>query len=124
MLNIRKEFPGILNWCIEGYLSYKKVGLNPPICVVDVTKDYRNEMDILGTFLTEECNIGSNFEISSKSLYQRYQDWCKSNGFVPINKIRFGMQLTEKGFKSKHTPIGNMRLGLQSKSQIGDRIFK
>ena len=72
------EFPGILNWAIEGYRKYQKEGLEAPKAVSDAIKEYRNDSDTLGRFM-EECCTNSDSSISTKDLFKAYESWCSSN---------------------------------------------
>lgn len=51
---LKKEKNGILNWLIEGCLSYLNTGLRVPEKVVAATNDYRNESDPYRTFLMDQ----------------------------------------------------------------------
>ena len=37
---LRDELPGILMWCLQGYLDYRKEGLNPPARVCAAVEEY------------------------------------------------------------------------------------
>ena len=45
------EFPGILNWAIEGYRKYQDEGVEEPKVVLDAIKEYRIDSDTLGRFM-------------------------------------------------------------------------
>ena len=72
------EFPGILNWAIEGYRKYQDEGVEEPKVVLDAIKEYRSDSDTLGRFM-EECCTTSDSSISTKDLYKAYESWCLSN---------------------------------------------
>ena len=72
------EFPGILNWAIEGYRKYQDEGVEEPKVVLDAIKEYRSDSDTLGRFM-EECCTTSDSSISTKDLFKAYESWCKSN---------------------------------------------
>ena len=52
------ELPGILNWVLEGVRAHQSGGLQPPPCVVEATRSYRSDMDVLGEWIEEECLVG------------------------------------------------------------------
>jgi hypothetical protein len=50
-----QEAPGILNWALEGYLLWKKQGLDAPEAVKLATKTYLTENDSVGQFIDARC---------------------------------------------------------------------
>ena len=72
------EFPGILNWAIEGYRKYQDEGVEEPKEVIDAIKVFRNDSDTLGRFM-EECCTASDSSVSTEELFDAYKSWCWSN---------------------------------------------
>jgi putative DNA primase/helicase len=70
---LRLELPGILAWAVEGALEWQGVGLKPPDKVLAATKEYRSEMDVLGLFLADCCEVGAQLSTTRKLLYTTYQ---------------------------------------------------
>ena len=77
---IRREYPAILTWLIQGYYLYKKRGFQPPAAVLDATKGYFTEQDIFKLFLDENYVIDENGKIAARELYTDYRLWCESTG--------------------------------------------
>ena len=92
------EFPGILRWAVDGLALWHAERLGKPEAVREATEAYRTEMDILGSFLADCCEINPDGEVASKELYQAYGEWCEENGERPVSQKDFGMRLTERGF--------------------------
>jgi putative DNA primase/helicase len=97
---LRTEWPGILNWAIQGCLEWQRDGLGMPSPVADATKEYQADMDIVGRFIEECCILGDEYQASAKDLYQKYKFWCEDNGEYAISKKVFGGKLGEKGLES------------------------
>jgi len=95
---LKQELPGILNWALEGCLAWQRDGLRPPTQVLEATKSYREEMDILGEFLAVCCKESVGARISSTLLYQEYLSWCERENEHPISRKTFMMRLRERGF--------------------------
>lgn len=57
---LEAELPGILAWAVRGYLAWQQQGLGMPRAVQDATQKYREEMDVVGAFLEENCIQQSN----------------------------------------------------------------
>jgi putative DNA primase/helicase len=72
------EASGILNWVIEGALLWKKQGLNPPDAVRYATKEYRDEEDLIGQFIEEQCLMDG--DIARGILASHFADWLKGQG--------------------------------------------
>jgi P4 family phage/plasmid primase-like protien len=94
---LRAEASGILAWAVEGCLEWRREGLQAPEEVRKATAGYRSEMDVLGTFLRDCCELGAEHNIAVKDLYGAYKFWCEENGERPETQRRFGSRLTERG---------------------------
>lgn len=90
------ELPGVLRWVVEGAVAWHREGLNPPRDVLAATDKYRDESDLLGAFLDEECDIGPDLSVSKALLYERYTSWCRDGGLRPTTIITFGRMLRER----------------------------
>lgn len=64
------------------------------------TAGYRNEMDVLGQFITECCLVGPNYRTKAADLYDAYKRWCEQNGEHADVQRTWGMALTERGFET------------------------
>lgn len=100
------EASGILAWLVKGSLTWMNEGLIPPDEVVNATKSYRDEMDIINDFIEDRCNKGAMLTAKAKDLFIEYEKWCAENGEEPIHKRTFGLKLAEKGFTQTRTHGG------------------
>ena len=94
---LRAEAAGILAWAVAGCLEWRREGLQAPEAVREATGAYRAEMDVLGAFLRECCELGPEYNVAAKDLYGAYKFWCEDNGERPETQRRFGSRLTERG---------------------------
>lgn len=114
---LRAERPGILRWAVEGCLAWQREGLGTPDEIRAATKAYRDEMDVLGDFLSERCVVDVFESVTAADLYSAYTDWSKKAGEAHcLTKKALGLQLGERGF-TKHK-IGGERgwLGMRLRS--------
>src|SRR5690606_35756313 len=74
---LRAEMPGILAWAVQGCLLWQKIGLQAPARVQAATDDYRESMDTLGAFMSEECVTGDGHAILVSVLYEAYSTWAR-----------------------------------------------
>lgn len=107
-----EELPGILNWAILGCIEWQNVGLAEPAEVTRATRDYRHEQDVLGRFIDEMCTIEPEATVGATTLYQAYRAWCDANGEHAMNVTNLGTELTRRGFDTKKTKSGIVRLGV------------
>ncbi len=97
------ELPGILNWCVVGLSRYYANGnrLPKPEKVQKATTEFRDESDIVGQYLFEECILNTSgfpiVECRRNELYDDYKSWCVETGEFPLNQKRFALRIQEKG---------------------------
>ena len=95
------ECPGILNWALEGLAAYHREGLNPPDTVLNATREYREDMDLIGAWIDECCLLDSKAEEETATLYANYKKWAQEQVGFMISPIAFGRDLADRGFKKK-----------------------
>jgi putative DNA primase/helicase len=93
-----RELPGILNWALEGLAAYLRVGLNPPASVLASTRDYRSDMDVIGQWIEERCDIDPHTTISTGHAFFDYSTWAIEEAGWALNKLKFRRHLTDRGF--------------------------
>jgi putative DNA primase/helicase len=94
---LEAELPGILAWAVEGCLEWRREGVQAPAEVRRATGQYRSEMDVIGTFLQDECEIGNGLKVPFTELYSRYEQWCEEGGERAETRRKFNARLKERG---------------------------
>lgn len=95
---LRQEFPQILAWAVEGCMKWQSEGLEEPAPVLEATKDYKQEMDLIGAFV-EQCimiDYDTAERISAGDLFAVYRAWAKQNNEWEMTAKRFGMEMAKK----------------------------
>jgi putative DNA primase/helicase len=110
------ELPGILNWAIEGCRLWSDGSLEPPSAVRDATAAYRSQMDILGAFIADCCEVDAGFDVGATPLYNRYREWCRNTGETEISQRKFGEKLSARGFGTARD--GGSRATLRTKLRL------
>lgn len=110
---LRAEWSGILRWAVEGCLAWQRDGLNPPDEVRAATEDYRVEMDTLGLFLLERCEIERDAMVGATELHKAYVAWSEERKESYANQTVFGTRLTERGFTKRRSKSGMVYDGLR-----------
>ena len=96
----RAEHSGILAWLVRGCLDWQKAGLGVPEEVKEATGQYREEMDLIGDFIKERCEVSKDAEVIKADFYEAYLGWCQKSGERATSKIAFGKTMAERGFVS------------------------
>lgn len=101
---LREEAAGILNWLIEGAVSFYECGLDklPPV-IRKATSEYQEDEDELGDFLLECCELGPEHTILSADLYSAYVRYNDKKKTKPMSQNKFGRRLTQRGFLAERS---------------------
>lgn len=94
---LRAELPGILNWAIQGCLDWREHGLGTATAIEESTADYRAGEDVLGSFLSERCELDG--EVPKTELRAAFEAYCDELGEQPLNAAQLGRELATRGIK-------------------------
>ena len=112
---LRPEWPGILNWALQGCLEWQKIGLDPPEIVRKASEAYFAEEDLTSTWIAECCAVDKVYSQLSSKLYQSWKKWAEDAGERPGSNKALSKTLTERGFRVKHERDGAMVYGIALK---------
>lgn len=96
---LRAEWPGILQWAIEGCLDYQAAGLNPPEIVVAATSKYFEGQDVFADWRGAHCDIGPTFWDPPTRLYKSWCTYAEAIGERPGRQREFTDRLESAGFR-------------------------
>ncbi len=113
------EREGILRWCVEGALAWKRDGLGEPKAVTDATAEYRTECDTIGTFLSWCCFVGTEYKARAGDLFAAYRKWCEANGEFVLSQTRFGKAIAERFNKYTNNGVWYSGVGLKNAETEG-----
>ena len=104
---LRAEAPGILNWMLDGLRIWQENDKQLPKCkaVDDSTKEYRNEMDIIGRFAGDRLAFEPGVSILKQQVFKEYESWCKDNGHHPGSSRRFYSEFLRRFPEAKESPV-------------------
>lgn len=85
-----EEASGVLNWLVEGARLYMEEGLVIPPEVAASTKEYRDEMDPIGDFITDCVEACEGQSSTAREMYMAYVSYAEANAIKPIHETRFG----------------------------------
>jgi putative DNA primase/helicase len=120
---LKSEWPAILRWAIEGCLDWQANGLVRPSSVVKATSDYFSDQDLLGQWLTDECDAepGNRWKVAaSAALFASWSTYAIRAGEKLGSRKSFAEELERRGFE-KRKGSGGVRefLGLRLKPASG-----
>jgi putative DNA primase/helicase len=98
------ELPGILNWLIEGFMEWNRIGLSAPDSIERATGQYRSQMDMIGLWEAEKCIVDSKAEVLCSDAHASFSEWAQDNYNVSYTKNRFGRMMTERSYEKKKKP--------------------
>lgn len=95
---LRAEFPQILRWAVEGCIKWRRDGLQEPDCVRVAVQEYKQEMDLLASFL-EQCVI-VDYDCTERTmasdLFRIYSRWARENNEYEMSSKKFFREITKK----------------------------
>jgi putative DNA primase/helicase len=99
---MRKEWPGILRWMIEGCLDWQSNGLTTAAAVAAATDEYFEEQDLVGEWLEGyDVDPGNNYKTSPPGdLYSSWRDFADKAGFPPGSQRTLADKLKSKGLRN------------------------
>lgn len=106
-----RELPGILNWAIEGCLTWQSKGLEEPEAITAAIGEYRAEMDIVKRFVDECCMTGQDYKTKAGYLFAAFTRWCQEIREAAVTQTAFGLRLKELGYE-KATSNGTWYKGI------------
>jgi putative DNA primase/helicase len=96
---LKKEWPDILQWMIDGCLDWQERGsLAPPEAVTKETEAYFAEQDSLTQWIEERCERNPNAWTKTTALFGSWKDWAEKAGVRYGNIKSFGEALEKAGF--------------------------
>lgn len=91
---LRKEIPGILNWCVKGYIRLLENGQFTHTSEQDVIEaEFLESMNPLAAFITEKLMDIYGEITPVKDIYITYVAWCKTYNTTPLGHTRFSRTL-------------------------------
>lgn len=96
---LRAEWPGILQWAIEGAVVWYREGLPVPDKVASASGEYLDAEDELGQFMDECLTFvrGGGAGDLSSVIYAEYAKWGEPRGGRAMSQRAFSQAMRERG---------------------------
>jgi len=117
------EYPGILQWMIEGEnLRRVRGGLSAlvPAAAVAATNQYLDDQDTLKVWAGERCVFGPGEQMSVTRALEDYKLWCHSRGENSVTSLQdFSRKFVEAfpDCRKEHTEQGRTLVGSSLSTQ-------
>lgn len=98
---LKAEWPGILQWAIEGCAEWQEHGLAAPAVVAAATAEYLAAQDTIKNWLEECTEEKATAQAQSSTLFAAWKLWCEANGEFPGSNKAFSQRLTDLGLPSR-----------------------
>jgi putative DNA primase/helicase len=95
---LRAEWPGILQWMIDGCRQWVETGLSPPDPVQAATETYLSEEDTLAQWVEECCVTGKERWGIGALLWESWQKWSETNNERPGTRKGFTDAMAAHGY--------------------------
>jgi putative DNA primase/helicase len=86
---LKAEASGILNLVLAGMKDYQANGLMIPASVAERSKTFIERSNLLKGFLDDMFEVADGGSVMANSVYRRYEDWCKDNGYRSMSSNQF-----------------------------------
>ena len=108
------EAEGILAWCVAGAQRWYAEGLGKPAAVSDAVNGWRDDMNTLGPFLEDMCELkpeDSEAWVKVSEMWKAYSDWAERNDEKrPLTRQALAAQLDSRGVIAGKRDDGRTRV--------------
>ena len=100
---LKRELPGIMKWAVDGCIMWQKERLRPPASVLEATKEYRGEMDIMNSFIESCIDEVRGHREKAATVFRAYIKWAKENNEWEMSNTRFGKEMGKRFERERGT---------------------
>ena len=118
-----KELPQILGWAVKGCLCWQKDGLEAPKSVEQATITYRQEMDIVASFIANCTKPSKGGREKAGDVFKTYKDWARDGNEYCMTQSKFGVEMGKR-FEKKNINGYVYYVGLILKEHDGSYVFE
>jgi P4 family phage/plasmid primase-like protien len=117
LAKLKADGPGALKVLLRGFAQFQKSGIQIPESMTRATQQYRDDQDLFGQWLEDNCALDEGSSTLKDELYRNYKWWSESCGVHPFARQQFSRRLTERELKTM--PDKRTVKGIVLKARIG-----
>jgi putative DNA primase/helicase len=122
-VKLRKEWPAIMRWMVDGCIEWQAEGLRPPASVLTDSIDSISTDDFFLEWRRERCCDAKPYGRDTISLLHRsYCEWAEFNRLRPVTRREFGTMLDDHDIERHHTGRGDVPAGFELSAGERERI--
>jgi putative DNA primase/helicase len=110
---LRTEWPGILQWMLDGCVDWQERGLAPPEIVTAATTAYLDAQDTVAAWLDECCELNANVWERSQTLFASWKAFAERSGHFVGDTKTFRDRLEGRNGITHRLEPGTKRAGYQ-----------
>jgi putative DNA primase/helicase len=103
---LRGEEAAVLNWLLDGYLDYRRRGLDVPGRAAELKRSHVAVNDPVGAFLEARCREAPGNRLRKTDLAAAYESWAHEEMAPVLRREDFNRAMFEKGFRTRKTNGG------------------
>lgn len=119
---MRTQGSGILNWLIEGYQEFMRLGIAMPEAMSKLKAQLLEAADPVGVFLDGMLEKETSGRISVSDFYKVHEAWCEQEGRTLYQMKTVGDIMVEKGFGRGPVQGRSHWKGLRWSADAGDLL--
>jgi putative DNA primase/helicase len=109
---LKPEWPGILQWAVDGCLEWQRIGLAPPPAVTGATDEYLADEDATARWIEECCRTGGQLWGVGARLWDSWKTWSERNNEWTGTRKSFTQELGDRGFPRDRSQLVRGHRGL------------
>jgi putative DNA primase/helicase len=98
---LKGEAEGIMQWIVNGAVEYFRMGLAPPACVVEATRQYFEDEDVMSDWLAECCDRGADYWEPTGLMFASWKAYAEKANIRAGDAKALASKLTSAGFEPK-----------------------
>ena len=117
------EKEGVLNLLVQAAMAYQRGGLEAPTVIKEASQSYRKQMDLLGEWLDECCDVAPDLSALSSDLWTSWKEFAEKRGLLTYirSDLALGRRLESRFPARKGTGGVRCRLGIALKARFDER---
>jgi putative DNA primase/helicase len=120
---IANELSGVLNWALAGCLEWRVSGLAVPAVLAREIDSYRQETDLLGSWLAENVESDPAARLPIADAFEDFCAYCQAQRLTPPSMPSFSRQMGARNLRTAGSRKGGRKIpGIRLRSSGFDTL--